>query len=131
MPARFIDTIELGERRFIKNFGWVLEGILMKLDEYITKFEQGTFSLQEFNKITKNQSINRIFRLYGSYVEAKKIGFYDDDSLKWILFSLQRELELMGFKRAASLAEIDLNASFAAFFALLKGLNQGDLVENK
>ena len=89
----------------------------MNLNEYITKFEKGDFNFQELQKIAKHRSINIIFRLYGSYGEAKKIGFYDDDSLRWILSSLERELRLAGFNRAASLLKIDINSSFTSFFA--------------
>ncbi|MDJ0648035.1 MAG: hypothetical protein QNJ60_04955 [Xenococcaceae cyanobacterium MO_188.B19] len=88
----------------------------MNLDEYITKFERGDFGFQELQKIAKNQSINRIVRLYGSYGEAKKIGFYDHDSLRWILFFLEKELKFAGFERAASLLKIDVNDSFASFW---------------
>ncbi len=89
----------------------------MNLNEYITKFERGDFSFQEIEKIAKNRSISVIFRLYGSYGEAKKIGYYDDDSQRWILSSLERELRLAGFNRAPSLLKIDINSSFANFFA--------------
>ena len=101
----------------------------MNLDEYITKFERGAFSYQELQKIAKNQSISTIFRLYGSYGEAKKIGFYDDDSLRWILSFLERELMLAGFERAASLLKIDINDSFSSFWTQYKKLNQSNLAE--
>ena len=101
----------------------------MNLDEYITKFEEGAFSFQELEKIAHNQSINTIFRLYGSYGEAKKTGFYDHDSLRWILSSLERALELAGFEQAASLLKIDTNDSFARFWAQFEELNRGNLGE--
>ena len=101
----------------------------MNLDEYITKFEGGAFSFQELEKIAKNQSINTIFRLYGSYGEAKKTGFYGNDSLKWIRSSLDRELKLAGFDRAASLLKIDINGSFSHFWARFEQLNRGNFVE--
>lgn len=88
----------------------------MNLDEYITKFEQGAFSFQQLQEIAKNRSISTIFRLYGSYGEAKKIGFYDRDSLRWILSSLERELKLAGFEQAASLLIVDVNNSFSSFW---------------
>ncbi len=97
----------------------------MNLNEYITKFEQGAFSFQELQKITKNQAISTIFRLYGSYGEAKKVGFYDDNSLRWILSCLERKLKLAGFEQAASLLLIDVNASFSSFWTQyeeLKGI---------
>ena len=101
----------------------------MNLDEYITKFEGGAFSFQELEKIAKNQSINTIFRLYGSYGEAKKTGFYDRDSLRWILSSLERALKLAGFAQAASLLKIDINDSFSRFWARFEDLNRGNLGE--
>ena len=88
----------------------------MSLDEYITKFERGDFSFRELQKITNNYSISRIVRLYASYGEAKKIGFYNNDSLRWILSFLEKELKLAGFERAASLLKIDVNDSFASFW---------------
>ena len=61
----------------------------MNLDEYIKKNGLADFGIQEINKITNNQLIGTIFRLYTSYGEASKIGIYDDDySLNWILFCL-------------------------------------------
>ena len=101
----------------------------MNLDEYITKFEGGAFSFQELEQIAKNQSINNIFRLYGSYGEAKKTGFYDNDSLQWILSSLEKALKLAGFDRAASLLKIDINDSFSRFWARFEELNGSSLVE--
>ncbi len=101
----------------------------MNLDEYITKFEGGAFSFQELEKIAQNQSINTIFRLYGSYGEAKKTGFYDNDSLRWILSSLERVLKLAGFAQAASLLKIDINDSFSRFWARFEELNRGNLGE--
>ena len=51
----------------------------MNLDEYIKKNGLADFGIQEINKITNNQSIGTIFRLYTSYDEPSKIGIYDDD----------------------------------------------------
>ena len=99
----------------------------MNLDEYITKFERGAFSIQELHKIANNSSISTIFRLYGSYGEAKKIGFYDDDSLRWILSSLERELKLADFVQAESLLKIDINESFSSFWTQYEKLNQSNL----
>lgn len=101
----------------------------MNLDEYITKFEGGSFSLQELEKIADNRSINTIFRLYGSYGEANKTGFYDGDSLSWILSSLEKALKLAGFDRAASLLKIDINDSFSQFWTRFEQLNRGSIVE--
>lgn len=101
----------------------------MNLDEYITKFERGAFSFQELEKITDDRSINTIFRLYGSYGEANKTGFYDGDSLSWILSSLEEALKLAGFDRAASLLKIDINESFSQFWVRFEKLNRGSIVE--
>ena len=95
----------------------------MNLDKYITKFERGAFGFPELNKIAKNKSISTIFRLYGSYGTAKKIGFHDDNSLRWILSSLERELKLAGFNQAALLLKIDVNESFASFWTRFEQLN--------
>ena len=96
----------------------------MNLDEYIKMFERGAFSFQELQKIAKNQSISTIFRLYVSYGERKKIGFDEDDSLRWILSFLERELKLAGFEQAASLLKIDLNDSFSSFWIQFEDLNR-------
>ncbi len=101
----------------------------MNLDEYITKFEGGAFSFQELEKIAQNQSISAIVRLYGSYGEAKKTGLYDNDSLRWILSSLERALKLAGFEPAASWLKIDINDSFSLFWARFEELNRENLVE--
>ena len=96
----------------------------MNLNEYITKYEQGTFSFQELQKIAKNISISTILRLYGSYGEAKKIGFYDRNSLSWILSCLERELKLAGYEQAASLLKIDVNYSFSSFWTQCEELEE-------
>ena len=101
----------------------------MNLDEYITNFERGAFSIEELEKIAQNQSISTIVRLYGSYGEAKKTGFYDNDSLRWILSSLERALKLAGFAPAASWLKIDINDSFSRFWARFEELNRENLVE--
>ena len=101
----------------------------MNLDEYVTKFEAGAFSIQELQKIAKNNSISTIFRLYCSYGEASKTGFYDNDSLRWIFSSLDKALKLAGFERAASLLKIDINDSFSSFWARFEELNRDDLAE--
>lgn len=103
----------------------------MNLDEYITNFEKGNFSFQEIEKFAQNQSIDTIFRLYCSYGESKKIGFYDHDSLRWILSCLKRELEFAGFEQAANLLEIDANASFSCFFSRFETLNQNSLLNKR
>ena len=95
----------------------------MNLDEYITKFQEGVFNFQELQKITKHKSISTIFRLYGSYGVAKKVGFHDPDSLRWILSYLERTLKLAGFEQAASLLKIDINDSFSHFWTQFEELN--------
>ncbi|MDJ0591679.1 MAG: hypothetical protein QNJ72_17065 [Pleurocapsa sp. MO_226.B13] len=95
----------------------------MNLDEYIIKFEKGAFGFQELQKFAKNRSISTIFRLYASYGVAKKVRFYDRDSLKWILSYLEKMLKLSGLEEAASLLKIDINDSFSDFWTRFEELN--------
>ena len=101
----------------------------MNLDEYITKLEKGAFSFQELQKIANSYLISTIFRLYGSYGEAKKTKFYDNDSLKWILDSLERALKLAGCEQAAFWLKIDINNSFSQFWIHFEEFNQDNLVK--
>ncbi len=101
----------------------------MNLDEYINKFEKGAFSIQEIEKIVKNPSISKIFRLYASYGEARQPKLYNHDSLEWILSYLERELKEVGFKKAASLLKIDINDSFSCFWNQFQQLNQENSLE--
>ena len=101
----------------------------MNLDEYITKFERGFFSIQELEKIAKDQSISTIFRLYVSYGKANKTKFYERDSLRWILSSLERALKLAGFEQAASLLKIDINGSFSSFWTQFEEFSENSLGE--
>ncbi|MDJ0535832.1 MAG: hypothetical protein QNJ70_25650 [Xenococcaceae cyanobacterium MO_207.B15] len=88
----------------------------MNLDEYITKMEVGELDRKTIEEFSKKASLSRIFRLYSSYGEAKKIHIYGDESLNWILSSLQKALKLSEFHQASDLLNTDINASFACFW---------------
>jgi hypothetical protein len=118
-----VDTIKLGERSVRRKFWLNFGGVLVNLDQYLKKFEEGDFGIQKIQKIANNQSISTIIRLYSSYGEAKKTGFYSDTSLNWILSSLQEALNLASFNQASSLLETDINASFSSFWQQLEERN--------
>ncbi|HHP7231264.1 MAG TPA: hypothetical protein ACFCUY_10450 [Xenococcaceae cyanobacterium] len=88
----------------------------MNLDEYLKKTETGDLDYSNLQVFTNKASLSPIFRLYSSYGEAKKIGFYHAESLDWILSSLQQALQSAGFTQASDLLKTDINASFASFW---------------
>ena len=88
----------------------------MNLNQYIEKVEAGHGGLDEFKFKGSNDLNRRIFRLYISYGEAKKTGFYGQDSLNWILSSLGEALKRAGLTEAYSLLKKDINASFTCFW---------------
>lgn len=92
----------------------------MNLDEYIKKIEAGDLDRQSIEQFSQKTSLSNIFRLYSSYGEAKKSHLLSDESLNWILSSLQKALELAGFERASALLDTDINASFASFWQKLE-----------
>ena len=97
----------------------------MNLDEYIKKMEAGDLDRNSIQEFSKQESLSRIFRLYSSYVEAKKTHLYGEQSLKWILSSLQTALNLAGFHQASDLLKTDINASFVSFWEEFERKNSG------
>lgn len=96
-----------------------LEGgdVVMNLNQYIENLEAGHGGLEEFKVKGSNDLNRRIFRLYLSYGEAKKTGFYEQDSLNWILSTLGEALKREGLTKAYALLKKDINASFTCFWA--------------
>ena len=88
----------------------------MNVDEYITKVEAGKGKIKELKKIVSDDLNSRILRLYIAYGEAKKTGFYGQDSLSWILSSLGEALKMADLNEASSLLKKDINASFICFW---------------
>ena len=93
--------------------------VVMNLNQYIEKLEAGQGGLEEFKLKGSNDLNRRIWRLYIAYGEAKKTGFYGQDSLSWILSSLGEALTKAGLTKAYALLKKDIDASFTCFWTSL------------